>query len=137
MGKTCTKCSEFFERFRCNAPDECDCPKCQGLCECDNSTWAMFTKRTDDPKLAWLERALDGLGIPHRRNGESFHAPILEVPEFDLDKAYAILGVRVGRYTIDDIRDDHPRWSYPVTKQELTKFRMAHFGQQHRGRMAQ
>jgi hypothetical protein len=128
----CTKCSEFEERFRCNAPDECDCPKCQGLCECSNSTWVMFTKRTEDPKLAWLERVLDGLSIPHRRN----HAPILEVPEFDLDKAYAILGVRVGRYTIDDIRDDHPRWSYPITKQELAKFRMAYFGQRHRERMA-
>jgi hypothetical protein len=31
----CDKCSRFFARFRCNAPDECDCPKCQGMCECE------------------------------------------------------------------------------------------------------
>lgn len=31
---TCPKCVEFFAVYRCNSPDECDCPKCQGLCEC-------------------------------------------------------------------------------------------------------
>jgi hypothetical protein len=31
---TCKQCEKFFERFRCNAPCECDCPKCSGLCEC-------------------------------------------------------------------------------------------------------
>ena len=30
----CDMCKKFFERFRCNSPDECDCPKCQGLCTC-------------------------------------------------------------------------------------------------------
>ena len=30
----CGYCPNFFDRFRCNAPDECDCPRCQGLCEC-------------------------------------------------------------------------------------------------------
>lgn len=112
---TCTKCQQFFERYRCNAPDECDCPKCQGYCKCVTD-WAMFTKRTDDPKLAWVERQLDVLNIPHRRKGESFHAPILEVPASELDRAESILSARVGRYSVDDIRDDHPRWSYPTTK---------------------
>lgn len=121
---TCTKCAEFFERFQCNAPDECDCPRCQGLCEC-GSNWTMFTKRTNDPKLAWIERQLDIIGVPYRRNGESFHAPILEVSLFDLEKAETILSRRIGRYTVDDIRDDHPRWNYPTTKREEVKTRIS------------
>ena len=32
--KVCVKCEQFFARFKCNAPDECDCPKCQGMCSC-------------------------------------------------------------------------------------------------------
>jgi len=31
----CKECKEFFARFRHNPAGECDCPKCQGLCECD------------------------------------------------------------------------------------------------------
>lgn len=62
--------------------------------------WARFTKRTDDPKLAWLERQLDKAEIPHRRNGRSFHAPILEVPEDRLDTAWALLT------PVDDVDDD-------------------------------
>lgn len=30
----CRFCDEYFNRFRCGAPDECDCPICQGYCEC-------------------------------------------------------------------------------------------------------
>lgn len=30
----CPHCREFFARYRCNSPDECDCPKCQGMCTC-------------------------------------------------------------------------------------------------------
>lgn len=30
----CTKCEEFLSKYSCNSPDECDCPKCQGLCDC-------------------------------------------------------------------------------------------------------
>lgn len=32
--KLCKWCEEFFSKYRCNKPEECDCPKCQGLCEC-------------------------------------------------------------------------------------------------------
>lgn len=72
-------------------------------------TWVMFTKRTEDPKLAWIERQLDDLGIPHRRNGASFHAPILEVPEGREAEAWTVLDRRLGnRRRIDDVRDDHP-----------------------------
>jgi len=66
--------------------------------------WATFTRRTDDPKLSWLERQLSDADIPHRRNGESFHAPILEVPIDKLDSAWAILN------PVDDIPDDDPRF---------------------------
>lgn len=33
---TCPACQDFFSRFRCSAAThlECDCPRCQGLCEC-------------------------------------------------------------------------------------------------------
>lgn len=81
--------------------------------------WVMFTKRTDDPKLAWIERRLLARGIPSRRNGESWHAPILEVPVEHETAAWALLAERidVGRgarpYTrvIDEIADDHPIFS--------------------------
>lgn len=64
--------------------------------------WVMFTKRTNDPKLTWIEEQLDALGIKHRRKGESFHAPILEVPENKLDDAWAFLD------PVDEVPDDHP-----------------------------
>jgi hypothetical protein len=67
--------------------------------------WVMFTKRTNDPKLAFLEKELARHGIKSRRNGESFHAPILEVKRKDLDKAWTILT------PIDVIDDDDPRFS--------------------------
>lgn len=66
--------------------------------------WTMFTKRTEDPKLSWLERQLDKAEIPHRRNGASFHAPILEVPFNKLEAAWRILE------PVDDVPDDDPRW---------------------------
>lgn len=69
------------------------------------SEWTMFTKRTEDPKLAWLERQLDEKGIPHRRNGYSFHAPIMEVPTSRLDEAWELLPLE-----IDDLPDDDPRF---------------------------
>lgn len=67
-------------------------------------TWVRFTKRTDDPKLAWLERRLDAAGIKHRRNGESWHAPILEVDKARLNDAWAILT------PVDDVPDDDPQF---------------------------
>lgn len=69
-----------------------------------SAEWTMFTRRTEDPKLSWLERQLDKAEIPHRRNGESFHAPILEVPFNKLEAAWRILE------PVDDVPDDDPRW---------------------------
>ena len=76
--------------------------------------WVTFTKRTEDPKLAYIEKRLDNLNIPHRRNGSSCHAPILEVQRQHLSIADAILEQRVdlssGNRTyskrLDDIPDD-------------------------------
>lgn len=68
------------------------------------TNWTQFTKRTNDPKLSALESMLDDAGIPHRRHGESFHAPILQVPAERLDDAWQILD------PIDDIPDDDARW---------------------------
>ena len=65
----------------------------------------LFTKRTNDPKLAWLEKALTDHGIRSMRDGHSFHAPILKVGEEDFDAAWEILD------RIDDIPDDDPRWA--------------------------
>lgn len=42
--------------------------------------WAALTRRTNDPKLAWIEQRLTERGISFQRRGDSFHAPILEVP---------------------------------------------------------
>ncbi len=74
--------------------------------------WVMFTKRTDDPKLAWIERTLTNRGIPSRRNGFSWHAPILEVPEQHIEAANALLTEPVdgasNNQTIDDVPDDDP-----------------------------
>lgn len=68
------------------------------------SAWVTFTRRTEDPKLAWLERQLDAAGIDCRRHGETFHAPILQVRALDLDRAWAILT------PVDDVPDDDPRF---------------------------
>lgn len=72
-------------------------------------TWVRFTRRTNDPKLAWLQAQLAQAGIPSRRNGESWHAPILEVPEDKLDAAWAILD------PVDDIPDDNFMFSDYLT----------------------
>lgn len=74
--------------------------------------WVTFTRRTDDPKLAYLEERLTEASIPHRRNGESFHAPILEVPEEHLDRATDMLSdpydVDDALVPFDEIEDDDP-----------------------------
>ena len=69
--------------------------------------WTTFTRRTNDPKLAYLERLLDRMGIPHRRRGFSWHAPITEVPKNRLEEAWDVLETLIGGATLDDIPDDH------------------------------
>lgn len=66
--------------------------------------WVQLCKRTEDPKLTWLEQQLTASGIPSRRHGHSFHGPILEVRQWDEDKAWEILT------PVDDIEDDDPQF---------------------------
>lgn len=68
--------------------------------------FVLFTKRTEDPKLSYLEWRLTQAGIPHRRNGESFHAPIMEVDEARFDDAEDILLEKRGKVCLDEIEDD-------------------------------
>jgi hypothetical protein len=67
--------------------------------------YEQLCKRTNDPKLKFIETQLDRAEIAHRRNGESFHAPILEVDTEYFINALEILTI------IDDVPDDHPRWT--------------------------
>jgi hypothetical protein len=66
----------------------------------EDNKWVRLTKRTNNPKLAWLQKRLAEAGIASRRNGRSFHAPIMEVRMKDLEDAWEILR------PIDDIPDD-------------------------------
>lgn len=72
--------------------------------ECMNTKFVLFTKRTNNPKLAWLERKLEEAGIAFKRTGESYHAPILRVLLKDERRAWQILD------PVDDILDDDPRF---------------------------
>lgn len=65
----------------------------------------MLCKRTNDPKLSWLEHELLNKGIKSRRNGKSFYAPILEVKCEDEEAALGVL------CPIDNIPDDDRRYS--------------------------
>lgn len=65
--------------------------------------WTTIFRRTNDPKLGWLERLFEKNGIPSRRNGESFHAPILEVPTEHEEAAWDLLS-----HELDELADDDP-----------------------------
>lgn len=93
----CNDCGGIRKLHRGKAPRKLN------PCVC-RPRWCLFTKRTNEPKLSAIESMLGKSGIPHRRNGESWHAPILEVPERCLAKANRILA------PIYDIPDDDPRW---------------------------
>ena len=87
----------------------------------EGDTWATFTRRTDGPKLAFLEHLLRQRGIASRRQGASFHAEILQVPLSRLADAWALLNTPVGELTdvtgatgyesfiitLDDVPNDH------------------------------
>ncbi len=75
--------------------------------------WVEFTRRTNDPKLGWLQVELDNVGIPNKREGESFHAPILKVMRKDLDTAEELLD------SVDDVPDDSPRFVNPQHDPEV------------------
>ncbi len=85
--------------------------------------WVLFTKRTNEPKLSYLEARLDQAEIKHKREGKSFHAPCLYIEEQGQDRAWAILSEKWTRHgsamghnpraktELDEIRDDDPRFA--------------------------
>lgn len=85
-----------------------------GVAANDTSAWVTFCKRTEDPKLGYIERLLDERSIPHRRHGESWHATILQVPEEFETQAWDLLSLVVDHdeagnvIRLDDIEDDDP-----------------------------
>jgi hypothetical protein len=78
----------------------------------EDHEWETFTRRTNDPKLSWLEDCLLGAGIPARRHGSSsYHAPILQVPASDMDEAWAFLNDEDAEWgTVDDVPDNDARY---------------------------
>jgi len=68
--------------------------------------WVTFLRRTEEPKLCFIENALSKKRIPWRRKGHSFHAPVLEVPKDKQDAAWKVLTTR-----LDNTRDDHPKFA--------------------------
>lgn len=64
--------------------------------------WVALTRRTNLPKLRWLLHAFKRAGIQCRINGQSFHAPILQVLEEDRDRAWKVLT------PVDELLDDDP-----------------------------
>jgi hypothetical protein len=81
--------------------------------------WVNVCKRTEDPKLAWIENRLDALGIEHRRGNGSWHASAtLEVPEDQEMRFWEFIGqpapARYRRWykTLDDMPDDHKIFQY-------------------------
>jgi hypothetical protein len=82
--------------------------------------WYLFTRTTLDPKLSWIERQLDRLNIPHRRNGYGKFAPILEIPLDTIKKGWPdILSRRYvdqygNRQELNDIDDDDPMFTKDI-----------------------
>lgn len=60
--KRCSYCTRFFASFRCNAPGECDCPPCQGICRC-----ALYV-------IADARELADALA-QDEANGGAYHRP--------------------------------------------------------------
>jgi len=53
----CGYCQEFFSRFKCTKDfRECDCPPCQGFCECERTKHVNGIRYTPTPrpKTGWL-----------------------------------------------------------------------------------
>lgn len=69
-------------------------------------------RRTDYPKLGYIIDRLNKLEIPCCLHGSTAHAEhILWVQKTHLDKAAEVLEERHGRYRLDDVRDDHPKFN--------------------------
>jgi hypothetical protein len=75
--KECKYCKKFFAKYKCNAPDECDCPKCQGMCECNDMNEGVneaSKKDIDAIRKKWLD-ALEDFQ-PETKGGKWKIAPL-------------------------------------------------------------
>lgn len=94
----CNRCAAFLERFRCNSPDECDCPRCQGLCECDE--WTVDLIAGGFP-CQDISVAGNGIGIDGERSGlwREFYRVIhcLRPSYVIVENVPALLGRGLGR----------------------------------------
>ncbi len=105
--------------------------------------WELLTKRTNEPKLNYIEYRLDEIGINYKRDGESFHAPCLYVDARHSARAWALLNEKWsktgdigpnqrGRTALDDIPDDDPRfnqWDWETWGDDSTPQQMGWVGQ--------
>ena len=80
-----------------------------------SAAWVTLCRRTEDPKLAYLEYILTRCAIPHKREGESWHAPVLVVPAAFEELAWGVLAQSARGYglhtrrgvSLDDVPDSH------------------------------
>lgn len=76
-----------------------------------NTEYAILTRRTNYPKLGYIIFRLKEEGITCRlRENDSFYAPILEVDSSKFGDAWQLLEEKHGRYALDDMRDNHPKF---------------------------
>ncbi len=95
--------------MKTNPMDHCppEAEAAEDFTEAEVAKWPTLCKRTEDPKLGWLERRLAEKGLRSRRRGESLHAPILKVHPDDEDAALEILD------PVDHIPDHYKRFTRP------------------------
>ncbi len=113
---TCPSMDRNNPQYECPPDDDTICPSCGAKLP---EEWVTILKRTNDPKLTWITVLFSDAGIPWRRNGDSFHAPIVEVRKEFAEVAWLLLGLPCSAYGIkengnpalDDIEDDHPHFS--------------------------
>jgi hypothetical protein len=82
--------------------------------------WVLFTKRTDYPKLGYILHRLKELAIACRFGNRTWHADLSLYVDKDRESdAWALLSERHGRFELDDIRDDHPKFK-PFASEQPT-----------------
>lgn len=69
--------------------------------------WMTLCSRVNDPKLAYIEAELTTLKIEHRRHGQSWHGPVLQVKAKCLDQA------RLSVNSLDGKDDNNPMFKAP------------------------
>lgn len=78
--------------------------------------WTTFTRRTEDPKLSFIESLLTAENIQHRRHGRSFHAPILQVHRTDIERAWEILTPELDNIPDDDVISVTVAWTEALAR---------------------